>query len=91
MRGDQLLINGSVFRETFIDEEYAQQIRTATRPFTLDFGPLTLADDEIFLMGDNRPFSSDSRMFGPFKLDKILSKDVYIFFPFDQWIWLSGE
>jgi signal peptidase I len=90
MRKDVLYINDVPFEERFIDVDYAAQITTPTRPFTLDFGPITLAEDEVFLMGDNRPFSSDSRMFGPFKLNKILSKDVYIFFPFNQVRWLSG-
>jgi len=90
-KNDNLYIDGVEVQERFINSSYQQQIKTPTRNFTLDFGPVILADDEVFLMGDNRPFSSDSRIFGPFKLDAILSKDIYIFFPLNQVQWLSGN
>jgi signal peptidase I len=32
---------------------------------TSDFAPVHLGGDQLFLMGDNRPNSSDSRIFGP--------------------------
>lgn len=88
---DILYINGTAVAEGFINPAYLQQIKTPTRNFTMDFGPVTLAENEVFLMGDNRPFSSDSRIFGSFKLDAILSKDIYIFFPLHQIQWLNGQ
>ena len=83
VREDQLLINGEVVEEPFLDGEYrASQSREGS--FTADFGPVTLGMDEVFLMGDNRPYSSDSRRYGAFKLDQIKAKDVVVLFPF-QW------
>ena len=83
VREDQLLINGEVVEEPFLDSEYrASQSREGS--FTADFGPVTLGMDEVFLMGDNRPYSSDSRRYGAFKLDQIKAKDVVVLFPF-QW------
>ena len=83
VREDQLLINGEVVEEPFLDSEYrANQSREGS--FTADFGPVTLGMDEVFLMGDNRPYSSDSRRYGAFKLDQIKAKDVVVLFPF-QW------
>jgi signal peptidase I len=38
---------------------------------------LTLASDEYFMMGDNRPFSSDSRDWGPLKRDAIVGKVLF--------------
>ena len=35
---------------------------------TGNFGPVTLANDTVFLMGDNRDATVDSRIFGPVKL-----------------------
>jgi signal peptidase I len=90
VRDNVLYIDNIAQKESFLNQAYMQQLSNPNRNFTLDFGPITLNQDEVFLMGDNRPFSSDSRIFGPFKLEAILSKDVYIFFPFHQMQWLSS-
>ncbi len=82
-----LYINQALVSEDFLEESY---VATFTSPFTQDFGPVTMAEDEVFLMGDNRPYSSDSRQFGPFKLDDILSKDVYIFYPLNELSWVGN-
>lgn len=40
---------------------------------------VVLADDEYFLIGDNRPNSRDSRYFGPIHRNRIFGKVVHIF------------
>jgi signal peptidase I len=37
--------------------------------------------DAVFVMGDNRPSSNDSRDFGPVPLDLIEGKVVFRYFP----------
>ena len=91
VRNNVLYIDGQIQAEDFLNQAYLEQMSNPNRNFTLDFGPIKMGENEVFLMGDNRPFSSDSRIFGPFSLDAILSKDVYIFFPFHQMQWLSGR
>lgn len=48
--------------------------------------PIVLGDDEIFVMGDNRYHSQDSRAssVGPIRIDAILGKVIVRFFPFDK-------
>ena len=82
-RQDQLLVNGEAVAEDFFDEDYKRS-QSANGSFTQDFGPVTLADDEYFMLGDNRPYSSDSRWYGPFKKEQIKAKDVVVLFPFQQ-------
>lgn len=66
-----LLINGKRLDETYLDDKYRKDFSWIAK----DNG-WTLADDEVFLMGDNRDISTDSRSFGPLKIDEINNKIV---------------
>ncbi len=41
----------------------------------------TLGKNEYFVMGDNRPSSSDSRVFGPITEDKIQGRVFFVYWP----------
>ena len=45
---------------------------------------ITLGKDQLFVSGDNRPDSLDSRAFGPIKADQIVGKLIIRVFPLDQ-------
>ena len=59
------------------DEEYSQG-------YTFDFEKITLAEDEYFVMGDNREDSKDSRMIGPIKEDQIKGTAKFVLYPFRE-------
>jgi len=44
----------------------------------------TLHDDEIFVLGDNRPLSRDSRMYGPLDINNIQGEVVAIITPLNR-------
>lgn len=46
-----------------------------------DMGPLTVPSGYIFVMGDNRGRSLDSRMIGPIPLAKVEGKAFFLFWP----------
>jgi signal peptidase I len=44
-----------------------------------------LGEDELFVMGDNRPVSLDSRSFGPIKIREVVGKAWLIYWPPQEW------
>ena len=56
-----------------------------------NFVEKTLADDEYFVMGDNRIASLDSRIWGPLKKDNIIGKAFVRLFPLDEIDFLPGK
>ena len=78
---DQLYINGQPVEEDFLDQDY---VSTYHGEFTTDIEPITLGNDEYYCLGDNRPHSSDSRYYGPFKKDNIKSKGIFVLMPFSK-------
>lgn len=46
-----------------------------------DFGPYTVPRGMVFLMGDNRPHSKDSRYIGPLPASSIVGKAFVIYWP----------
>jgi signal peptidase I len=75
-RGGLIYLNGNL-----LDERYVQHI--GGQPFSrymTDFGPITLPAHQIFVMGDNRDVSFDSRQpqFGPVYVSELIGKPLYI-------------
>lgn len=77
--------NGQVFIDgrPLPPETYVQNKSSETKP------PVTLADDEYFVMGDNRTGSSDSRSWGPLQQHFIIGKAWLIYFPFSRFQFLQ--
>ena len=83
-KDNQIYINSEPIDEYYLDIEYVTNEIKAHGVFTNDFDEIVLNNDEVFLMGDNRVHSLDSRLIGPFKLSSIKSKDIFIFWPLNH-------
>jgi signal peptidase I len=80
-KNGKLYINGEKTAEDFLNSSYKDSYNGV---FTDDMDEITLGEEEYFCMGDNRPHSTDSRYYGPFKRDRIISKGIMILYPLNQ-------
>lgn len=89
---DVVYINGKVLDETkYIDPDYRQslvdkfgyfnKVPNADNTNVVDFEEVKLKDDEYYVMGDNRPYSKDSRYVGPVKKAQIFAKKMLVLLP----------
>lgn len=82
-----VLDESSYLKQDFIDEALAKSKADHGQQdygtFNYDFSPVTLGEDEYWVMGDNRMNSKDSREIGPIKKDEIYGMGVLVLYPFN--------
>jgi len=80
--GDEIDIqDGSVFiNGEKLEESYANG---ETLPGNMEL-PITVEEDELFVIGDNREVSRDSRDFGPIDVKQVEGKAVFRIYPFNK-------
>ncbi|MFT8319475.1 MAG: signal peptidase I [Bacillus sp. (in: firmicutes)] len=83
-KNDTLYINGKAYEEPYLDE-YKKQVIDGplTESFTLEekTGEKTVPKEELFVMGDNRRDSKDSRHIGTIPFEKVLGNTSVIYWP----------
>lgn len=85
--GDRIEIrNGKVVRNGIeLDEKYLPEgTATTGQPFLPEAKEITVPEKNIFVMGDNRPGSSDSRSWGYVKESEIVGKAFLRYFPLNK-------
>lgn len=83
----QPLDESSYLNKDYVEEtlaKYQAEHGVSYGPFTSDFGPVTLGEDEYWVMGDNRPYSKDSRYIGPVTSEELFGKGMLVLYPFDK-------
>ena len=74
IRDNTVFINGNP-----IDEPYL-----SPGVIMADFGPQTIPDGTVFVMGDNRSSSHDSRKFNAISQSSIVGRAFVLLWPFDR-------
>ncbi len=72
VRNGVLFVNDQRWEESYVNGE----LRDGSF-----FGPMTVPEGKVFVMGDNRGNSRDSRFFGPVSMENIEGKAFVIFWP----------
>lgn len=63
-----------------LEEQYLESLERQTHPAM----KITLKKDEFFVLGDNRDFSSDSRIWGPLKRTFIVGRALFRAWPLER-------
>jgi signal peptidase I len=68
---DHVFVDGVAISEPYLADDVVMP----------DDGPFTVGEDEVFVMGDNREFSFDSRRFGTVPYDDLVGRAFVIIWP----------
>lgn len=87
-QGQQLEIKDGVM---YIDSEKLEEPYLKDDRGMGDYGPITVPENHVFVMGDNRSNSEDSREFGPIPESTILGRAFIRIWPLGRIEWLSAN
>ena len=80
VKGGILYVNGQAVDEPYLNE-----------PMRSDFQEITVPEGRLFLMGDNRNHSQDSRSWGSIDVSCVKGQALLIYFPFSRLGSLWGQ
>lgn len=84
VRNCTVLIDGKVLNEPYLDPEVVTPTDCGG-DYTLSG---TVPENHVFVMGDNRGGSQDSRVIGPINDDDLVGRAFVVFWPQAHWQWL---
>lgn len=70
-------VNGKKLDETYLPSDF----KTYPGSFMIEGKEVTVPQDNYFVLGDNRDFSSDSREWGFVSKDKLIGKSLLVYWP----------
>lgn len=79
IKDGKVYINGKQLKES-----YLKNVVTEPREGLPEYSSLTIPAGKVFVLGDNRPESLDSRTFGPVDKSTLRGRAVYRIYPFNK-------
>lgn len=94
--GETIEMTGCIVRITepgsdtpqILDEPYLDEDDRTPGTCGPDVTSQVVPDDHVFVMGDNRDGSQDSRALGPISDNDLVGRAFVVFWPRDHWQWL---
>lgn len=83
-KNEIIYINGKALDESsYISSSYRQKMIDEYGYFNMDFSVVKLGKNQYFVMGDNRPYSKDSRYkdVGPITKSQIFGDGIFVIWP----------
>jgi signal peptidase I len=80
MRDGHVILNGKMLQEGYLDKDHSCY---ASAPYE-NFPALTVPKGDVYVMGDNRCNSTDSRVFGPIPESLIIGRAFAIIWPWHR-------
>lgn len=81
-------VNKIALKEPYLDSRDTEQENLNDRCRQPEMAEVTVPTKQVFVLGDNRPQSMDSRMFGPVDEDRIVGRAFVVLWPISRWRWL---
>lgn len=89
IRSCTVYIDGVRLEEPYLDEEALSQVDPVARCGShTDSAATVIPPEMVYVMGDNRLQSFDSRDFGPIEIDKIRGRAFVVMWPLSAWAFL---
>ncbi|MCL5432977.1 MAG: signal peptidase I [Patescibacteria group bacterium] len=81
LKNGEVYINDQLFDQSSF---LKSNVKTYGQSFLKDGEKVTVPNDNFFVMGDNRPYSSDSREWGFVKKGEITGRSMFIYWPVEK-------